>query len=143
MRNQSRSFRAAFLLGNPLGAPSQPALLLWINISRIWNWRLIAMRFYEFSRPRQTARQKWLSTITLFVLQDEWERLQAILKDHGSTEITAVRPLCRFSGLSVDVECESPDAAWALLGKWHDHSVQKLCQTAAQEETRKDRDRSN
>jgi hypothetical protein len=136
MRNQSRSFRAAFLLGNPLGAPSHPSLLLWINTSRIWNWRLIAMRFYEFSRPRQTDRQKWLSTCTLYVLEEEWNLLQAILNDHGPTEIIAARPLCRFSGLSVDVLCQSPDAASSLLGKWHDHSVQKLCQTAAQAETR-------
>jgi hypothetical protein len=99
------------------------------------------MRFYEFSRPRQTARQKWLSTCTLFVLEGEWQRLQAILSQMGATEIIAVRPLCRFSGLSVDVLCTSPDAASALLGKWHDHSVQKLCQTAAQGETRKVRDR--
>jgi hypothetical protein len=99
------------------------------------------VRYFEITRLHSTARQKWLSTCTLYVLEDEWRRLQAILKDHGSTEITAVRSLCRFSGFSVDVQCESPDAASALLGKWHDHSVQKLCKTAAQEETRKGRDR--
>ena len=101
------------------------------------------MRFYEFSRPRQTARQIWLSTCTLYVLDDEWQRLQAILRQHGPTEITAVRPLCRFSGLSVDVQCESPDAASTLLGKWHDNSVGRLCQTAAEEETRKDTNRGD
>ncbi len=99
------------------------------------------MRFYEFSRPRPTDRQKWLSTVTLYVFEDEWDKLQTILKQHGPTEIIAVRPLCRFSGLSVDVLCQSPDAASSLLGKWHDHSVQKLCQTAAHGETRKVRDR--
>jgi hypothetical protein len=102
------------------------------------------MRFSEIARsPRHITRQRSLSTVTLYVLEDEWDKLQTILKQHGQTEITAVRPLCRFSGLSVDVLCQSPDAASSLLGKWHDHSVQKLCQTAAQEETRKDRDRSN
>ncbi len=99
------------------------------------------MRYFEITRPHSTARQKWLSTCTLYVLQDEWARLQFILKGHGPNEIIAVRPLCRFSGMSVDVACESPDAASALLDRWHDHSVQKLCKTAAQEETRKARDR--
>ncbi len=97
------------------------------------------MRYFEITRPHSTDRQKWLSTCTLYVLQDEWARLQFILRDHGLTEIKAVRPLCRFSRLSVDVLCQSPDAASSLLGKWHDHSVQKLCQTAAKDETREDR----
>ena len=96
------------------------------------------MRFCEIAhRPRQKARQRWLSTVTLYVFEEEWEKLQTILKQHGPTEIIAVRPLCRFSGLSVDVLCTSPEAASELLGKWHDNSIERLDHTVAKQEAQR------
>jgi hypothetical protein len=82
-----------------------------------------------------------LNKVTLFVLEDEWERLRSILDQHGPAEITAVRPLCRFSGLSVDVLCSTPDAASELLGRWHDNSVDRLCYTIAADTSQRNRGR--
>jgi hypothetical protein len=96
------------------------------------------MRFSEISRS-DTEHQRFLNTVTLYVLENEWDCLQAILKQHGPAEITAVSPLWRFSGQSVDVRCQSPEAASTLLGEWHGHSVERLSRDAAQEEIRKDR----
>lgn len=90
------------------------------------------MRFYEISRRYHEERQKFLSTATLFVLEGEWARLKAIIRRFRAAEITEVRPLCRFSGMSVDVVCQSPDDASKLFGIWHENSVDALCQTATE-----------
>src|SRR4051812_6516042 len=90
------------------------------------------MRFYEISRRYHEERQRFLSTATLFVIEGEWVRLQAILRQFSSAEITEVRPLCRFSGVSVDVVCQSPDDASKLFGIWHDNSIDALCRDAAE-----------
>jgi hypothetical protein len=94
------------------------------------------MRFYEISRRYHEERQKFLSTATLFVLEGEWDRLRAILRQFCSAEITEVRPLCRFSGLSVDVVCQSREDALKLFGIWHDNSIDALCRDAAELEAR-------
>lgn len=96
------------------------------------------MRFYEISRRYHEERRKFLSTATLFVLEGEWVRLQAILRQFRSAEITEVRPLCRFSGMSVDVVCQSPDDASKLFRIWHDNSIDALCRDAAGLEARSD-----
>ncbi len=105
-----------------------------LNTSEL-NTRGLTMRFREIAcRSHPTARQTQLSTVTLYVFEDEWDRLQTLLGEMGPTKITAVRPLCRFSGMSVDVYCQDgPNAASDLLGKWCNHTVRKLCQTAAAE----------
>jgi hypothetical protein len=86
------------------------------------------MRYREIAECRIRLS---LNKVTLFVLEDEWQRLRSIIEQHGPAEIIAVRPLCRFSGLSVDVLCSNPDAASELLGRWHDNSVDTLCYTIA------------
>ena len=88
------------------------------------------MRYSEI--VELTKQRQLLNTVTLYVLEEEWDCLQALLKQRGAAEITAVRPGCRFSGLSVDVRCQSPEAASALLGEWHDQAVRTLCQTAVE-----------
>lgn len=88
------------------------------------------MRYSEI--VELTKRRQLLKTVTLYVLENEWDCLQDLLKQHSPAEITAVRPLCRFSGLSVDVRCQSPEVASTPLGAWHDQSVRTLCQTASE-----------
>jgi hypothetical protein len=88
------------------------------------------MRLFEIAHPsRPTAHQKWLSTVTVFVQEAEWDILQTILSQMGPTEVTAVRPLCRFGGMSVDVLCQSPDAASDLIGKFYDLTFKKVHQS--------------
>ncbi len=96
------------------------------------------MRYFEIARLYNEERQRFFSTATLYVLEGEWDCLQSLLKQHAPAEITAVRPLCRFSGLSVDVLCQSQDAASALLGRWHDHSVDKLRDTVEKEQAQRE-----
>lgn len=96
------------------------------------------MRFHEISRRYHEERQRFLSTATLFVLEGEWDRLRAILRQFRSAEITEVRPLCRFSGMSVEVHCRSADDATRLFQIWHDNSIDALCRDAAELEARRD-----
>ncbi len=88
------------------------------------------MRLFEIAHPsRPTPHQRWLRTVTLFVQEAEWDILQTILSQMGPTEVTAVRPLCRFGGMSVDVLCQSPDAASDLIGKFYDLTFKKVHQS--------------
>ena len=98
------------------------------------------MRLFEIAHPsRPTAHQKWLSTVTLFVQEAEWDILQTILSQMGPTEVTAVRPLCRFSGMSVDVLCQSPEAASDLIGEFYNQTFTKVHQSGVVEQAQRAR----
>ena len=98
------------------------------------------MRLFEIAHPsRPTAHQKWLSTVTLFVQEAEWDILQTILSQMGPTEVTAVRPLCQFGGMSVDVLCQSLEEASDLLGKFYDLTFKKVHQSGVVEVARRAR----
>ena len=60
-----------------------------------------------------------LSTVTLYVLPHEWERLDNLRHSYVPTLVIVRRDLSpRYLGSSVDVLCGSPEEASRLLGDW-------------------------
>ena len=94
------------------------------------------MRYRDFASSQETTYEERLRTATLYLLdQTEWAVLAKIREATGPSRIIAVRSLApRFRGFSVDIMCKDVDAAWELFGNWHDRSIRKICQTAAEEE---------
>ena len=91
------------------------------------------MRYRDFASNQEKSYEERLRTATLYLLhQAEWAVLTKIRKAMGPSRVIGVRSLApRFRGFSVDILCEDVDSAWELFAKWHDHSVQKLCQTVS------------
>jgi hypothetical protein len=77
------------------------------------------MRYREIAAPSTPSMRERLSTVTLYVLAHEWERLDNLRHSYGPTLVTARRDLApRFPGSSVDVLCASPEEASRMLGDW-------------------------
>ncbi len=77
------------------------------------------MRYYEFAPADLLSRDR-LNTVTLYLSDEqEWQRLDALRRSYGPTEITGRRELApAFGGWSVDVLCSSRDEADQMLGNW-------------------------
>ena len=77
------------------------------------------MRYREIAVPSKPSMRERLSTVTLYVLPHEWERLDNLRHSYGPTLVTARRDLSpRFPGTSVNLLCASPEEASRLLGDW-------------------------
>jgi hypothetical protein len=77
------------------------------------------MRYREIAAPSEPSMRERLSTVTLYVLPHEWERLDNLRHSYGPTLVTARRDLSpRFPGTSVNLLCASPEEASRLLGDW-------------------------
>ena len=77
------------------------------------------MRYREIAATREPSMRERLSTVTLYVLPHEWERLDNLRHSYGPTLVTARRDLSpRFPGSSVDLLCASPEEASKMLGDW-------------------------
>jgi hypothetical protein len=81
---------------------------------------LNSMRYRQIVAPAEPTIRERLSTVTLSVRADEWDRLNDIRNSYGPTLVTARRDLSpRFDGyFSVDVLCDSPEEASRMLGDW-------------------------
>ena len=77
------------------------------------------MRYHEFAPADLFSRDR-LNTVTLYLSEpDEWQRLDALRRSYGPTEITGRRELApAFGGWSVDVLCSSRDEAVSMIGDW-------------------------
>ena len=77
------------------------------------------MRYREFAAADLLSRDR-LNTVTLYLSDEqEWQRLDALRRSYGPTEITGRRELApAFGGWSVDVLCASPGEAEEMIGDW-------------------------
>jgi hypothetical protein len=77
------------------------------------------MRYREFA-PADLLPRDCLNTVTLYLSEpDEWQRLDALRRSYGPTEITGRRELASaFGGWSVDVLCSSREEADEMIGDW-------------------------
>ena len=77
------------------------------------------MRYHECASDDLLSRDR-LNTVTLCLSEpDEWQRLDALRRSYGPTEITGRRELApEFGGWSVDVLCSSREEADEMIGDW-------------------------
>ena len=76
------------------------------------------MRYREIAASSEPSMRERLSTVTLYVLPHEWERLDNLRHSYGPTLVTARRDLSPRLGSTIDLLCGSPEEASKMLGDW-------------------------
>jgi hypothetical protein len=77
------------------------------------------MRYLEIADSGQPTMHDRLSTVSLYVLPHEWERLDNLRHAYAPSLVTARRDLRpRFEGHSVDVVLSTPHDASRMLADW-------------------------
>jgi hypothetical protein len=80
------------------------------------------MYYHELPMPEHPAKRSRPRSITkLYVHKAEWADMQAIRSAHGSNEIIGVEKFPVIDAWVIEVLCDNPSAASALLRAWNTH----------------------
>jgi hypothetical protein len=78
------------------------------------------MYHHELPTPKHPAKRSRPRNIAkLYVHKAEWADMQTIRSAHGSNEIIGSERFPVIDAFVLEVLCDSPSAAFALLGAWN------------------------